>query len=75
MLVLIIGGAMYDDGYFTVELTVVISFVIILVFVTMVLFSNQLKKLEYTNDDLLYEKAFSKKIEEIRMQKIMREIR
>lgn len=63
------------NGYFSVELTMIITVIMMLVIVILIMFANVVPKLNYTIDHNEYEKAFHLKIKEIRMQKIMREFK
>ncbi len=64
-----------SGGFFSVEMTIVVALIIITVLTVLVMFTNATNRLNYTLDNEEYEKAFSLKIKEIRMQKIMREFR
>ncbi len=64
-----------NEGYFSVELTIIITIILITIITVFLMFTKVVPKLDYTIDESEYEKAFSLKIKEIRMQKIMRELK
>ncbi len=64
-----------NGGYFTVELTIIIVLIMIIIITVLILLNNVTGKIGYSIESGEYERAFNNKIKEIRMQKIMREIR
>ncbi len=64
-----------NNGFFTVELTIIITLILVTILTVLVMLTNTTKKMNYTIDNTMYEDAFHKKIEEIRLQKIMKEVR